>query len=80
MKKCSNCKHHKWESWDGYEYCMDYEMGVDATKCEHFEYGDPEDEDEEYRSSSTYGDYSPSHPWDAPGMCVADFIGGVSMY
>ena len=24
--------------------------------------------------SSTDGDYSPSHPWDAPGMNVSDFI------
>ena len=31
------------------------------------------DEDEEY-TSSTYGDYSPSNPWDAPGMSIRDFI------
>lgn len=24
--------------------------------------------------SCTYGDYSPSNPWDAPGMSVRDFI------
>lgn len=29
---------------------------------------------EEYSSSSTYGDYSPSNPWDAPGMSARDFI------
>ena len=28
----------------------------------------------EYIPSSTYGDYSPSNPWDAPGMSVRDFI------
>lgn len=27
----------------------------------------------EYRSASA-GDYGPSHPWDAPGMSVRDFI------
>ena len=31
------------------------------------------DEDEE-DISSTDGDYSPSNPWDAPGMSIKDFI------
>jgi hypothetical protein len=31
-------------------------------------------DDEEYEPSSTGGDYSPSNPWDAPGMSVSDFI------
>ena len=31
-------------------------------------------EDEDYIPSSTNGDYSPSHPWDAPGMSIKDFI------
>jgi hypothetical protein len=30
--------------------------------------------DEKYCPSSTNGDYSPSHPWDAPGMSMRDFI------
>lgn len=30
--------------------------------------------DEKYTPSSTNGDYSPSNPWDAPGMSVKDFI------
>lgn len=30
--------------------------------------------DDEYTPSSTYGDYGPSNPWDAPGMSVRDFI------
>ena len=25
-------------------------------------------------TSSTSGDYGPSHPWDAPGMSIKDFI------
>lgn len=32
------------------------------------------DEDEEYTPSSENGDYSPSNPWDAPGMRISDFI------
>ena len=35
------------------------------------------DDDEPYTRSSTYGDYGPSNPWDAPGMSVSDFIRGV---
>lgn len=38
-------------------------------------YGLSEDEDEgPYRPSATRGDYSPSSPWNAPGMSVSDFI------
>lgn len=33
-----------------------------------------EDEEEYYSPSCTAGDYSPSNPWNAPGMSVADFI------
>ena len=31
-------------------------------------------EDENYIRSNTNGDYSPSSPWDAPGMSIKDFI------
>lgn len=31
------------------------------------------DEEDDY-PSSTRGDYSPSNPWDAPGMKMSDFI------
>jgi hypothetical protein len=31
-------------------------------------------EPEEYIPSSSNGDYSPSNPWDAPGMKMSDFI------
>lgn len=33
-----------------------------------------EDDDHHAAPSSTDGDYSPSNPWDAPGMSVSDFI------
>lgn len=33
------------------------------------------DEDgDEYIPSAENGDYSPSNPWDAPGMSISDFI------
>lgn len=32
------------------------------------------DDDEEYVPSAENGDYSPSNPWDAPGMKTSDFI------
>lgn len=32
------------------------------------------EDDSSYTPSSTNGDYSPSNPWDAPGMSVRDFI------
>ena len=37
---------------------------------------DDEDEydDDDYTPSSTHGDYSPSAPWNAPGMSISDFI------
>lgn len=31
-------------------------------------------EDEEYDYSYVGIDFGPSNPWDAPGMCVSDFI------
>lgn len=34
----------------------------------------PDWDDEDYIPSSTNGDYSPSNPWDAPGMKMSDFI------
>ena len=32
--------------------------------------------EDEYVSSAENGDYSPSNPWDAPGMKMSDFIQG----
>lgn len=33
-----------------------------------------EDDEEPYRPSASRRDYSPSSPWNAPGMSVSDFI------
>lgn len=41
---------------------------------EILEYLEEVDDDEEYIPSVTKGDYSPSNPWDAPGMSIHDFI------
>lgn len=30
--------------------------------------------EQKYTPSCTAHDYSPSNPWDAPGMCISDFI------
>jgi len=39
-----------------------------------FKLADKFDEDDEYVPSAENGDYSPSNPWDAPGMRMSDFI------
>lgn len=52
-------------------------MGNTRESYEHSEedeYLEDYESWEEYCSSSTHGDYSPSNPWDAPGMCISDFI------
>ena len=48
---------------DGSVICLDVE-----------ELDEVYDEYEEYTPSATNGDYSPSNPWDAPGMKISDFI------
>lgn len=84
MKSCNNCKNRFYESWSGFECCIIYEMiendeeaQNEALNCDMYE--EETEEDIEYRkgnyySSSTNGDYSPSNPWNAPGMSIHDFI------
>ena len=82
MKKCGNCKYRFFSGWDGLTSCIDYEMATtekeeieSAKNCPKYEEGTPSClEDNEYCPSATNGDYSPSNPWDAPGMSVRDFI------
>lgn len=82
MKKCGNCKKRCFSGWCGIECCIGYEMATTekeeierAEGCESYEEGTPSCfEDDEYTPSATAGDYSPSNPWDAPGMSVRDFI------
>lgn len=33
-----------------------------------------EEDDDEHTPSAECGDYSPSNPWNAPGMSISDFI------
>lgn len=54
-------------------YQIEYEFDIDGIRSEDEDWDDEEYE-EEYIPSSTNGDYSPSNPWDAPGMSVKDFI------
>lgn len=46
----------------------------DADSESEWDELDWDDEDDEYTPSAENGDYSPSNPWDAPGMSIKDFI------
>ncbi len=86
-RTCANCKHRVfvsgYEDFRGrplYEPCLGYEMACTkeeeietAMHCSRYAFDDREPE-EEYTPSATNGDYSPSNPWDAPGMSIHDFI------
>lgn len=79
--------------YDPMNYCVTYHTSAEACEmfkrilkdhnvtkvavCEDIEDYIYDDEEAHYTRSSTNGDYSPSNPWDAPGMCVSDFIKGV---
>jgi len=80
-RSCKNCKHKKWRSWDGWEYCMDWEIhdleddyAKDCGNFDYYDWTEQEQEEREYCPSATNGDYSPSCPWNAPGMRISDFI------
>lgn len=49
-------------------YQIEYEFDIDGIRSEDKE------NDDEYVPSAENGDYSPSNPWDAPGMSPSDFI------
>lgn len=51
-------------------YPLDLYTGIDDLDPEP----DEDEYDDEYTPSATAGDYSPSNPWDAPGMSMSDFI------
>ena len=57
--------------WDFAKHGLDIPEEVDTLDFEDVE---EDEEDEEYTPSATRGDYSPSNPWDAPGMNIHDFI------
>lgn len=53
----------------GFDYMNDW---IEDTSEDEWE--EPDWDDEDYVPSAERGDYSPSHPWDAPGMKISDFI------
>ena len=59
-----------------YSMCETEEDEIkEANNCDKYEEGTPAClEEDEYCPSATHGDYSPSSPWDAPGMSIRDFI------
>ena len=59
------------------EYVVENESYVyigDDLENIRYELGTFEEDDEEYVPSAENGDYSPSNPWNAPGMKMSDFI------
>lgn len=58
---CDGALSHLWD--DMIAWLQDLKCDVEENSYE-----------EEYYPSSTNGDYSPSNPWDAPGMSIRDFI------
>lgn len=53
---------------------MSLVTSVDYDELVSDEYFSEEDESDDRSPSSECGDYSPLHPWDAPGMSIYDFI------
>jgi hypothetical protein len=83
IRSCANCMNRCFTSWDGMiECCWGYEEAENeaeeiekAKDCQRYEEGTPYClQEEEYYTSAYNGDYSPSNPWDAPGMSISDFI------
>lgn len=56
---------------DTYYYIVCSECGFDERNEMYEGYNG---DDDDYTPSATMGDYSPSNPWDAPGMSIRDFI------
>lgn len=69
--KCKDCQRY---FRDTHNLCGLAEQEIvngDSEACESFE---QVYDDEDYTPSATHGDYSPSCPWNAPGMSIKDFI------
>lgn len=59
------------------EGCMNSQFDFSDGEIDTTDYWVEEDSDEHhyhYTPSAENGDYSPSNPWDAPGMSIKDFI------
>ena len=64
------CMNSQFDFSDGEIDSTDYWVEEDDDE-RHYHYTS---EDKEYIPSAENGDYSPSNPWDAPGMKMSDFI------
>lgn len=78
-KSCNTCKHLYNDGWGGMCDILDYQSSINtdplfdyANSCNNYKYYNWKEE--EYTPSATAGDYSPSCPWNAPGMRVSDFL------
>ena len=81
LQKCSPDAIVCVEAWEDAEVNEVKEYIIDDTPyvyigddLENLSYELSLEEDEEYIPSAENGDYSPSNPWDAPGMKMSDFI------
>ena len=66
----SKLNHGEIDFSDG--YLTDSDLNIEED-CED-KWEEPDWDDEDYIPSAENGDYSPSHPWNAPGMKMSDFI------
>lgn len=82
-RSCRECSKAYFYGFDGrLEMCSGWEMCDDdsiAEACDSYCKGEciaytQYKEEQEYTPSATNGDYSPSSPWNAPGMSIHDFI------
>ena len=82
-RKCSNCARRYDElsggrMCPGWEQCDTESQEINqAHRCDRYikdEKLEDEDYEEDYTPSATHGDYSPSSPWNAPGMSMSDFF------
>ena len=71
MNKCKDCIRYFRNPHDLCFLAEIEEVDRNSDACDKFIL---DCSDEEYCPSATNGDYSPSNPWDAPGMSVRDFI------
>jgi hypothetical protein len=71
-KTCGQCIGY-FKNTEDLCYLAEIEEVNSKTKaCERFRQNC--DCEKEYCPSATNGDYSPSNPWDAPGMSMRDFF------
>ena len=82
-RMCRNCLNRQYDSWGIIEVCSYYEMYCKTKRdeiktakvCDRYIYDEGKKlKDDPYSPCATNGDYSPSSPWNAPGMSVRDFI------